>query len=115
MGKYLQKQSSAPENGAPVASVVDIKFEKDYPALWEFLTLDRWEDGSQRVPGTFLAFREDGRWKGCLNDRDASRSTFITSATFAGLLTDCEDGLADGTHEWRGKKTQFRGSQKKTP
>lgn len=113
VGKYLKKPSAPKGSNVPVAQAPDAKFEKAFPALFEFLALTAWEDGSQRVPGTFLAFREDGRWKACLNDREGHRSAFLAASTFDELLTLAEAGLVDGDHEFRAKRENTYQPQRK--
>src|SRR5678816_2203499 len=47
------------------------------PTVLQWLSDDRWDDGSARQPSTLLVFAEDGCLKACLNDRDGSRSCLL--------------------------------------
>lgn len=72
-----------------------------YPNLLEFLTESKYEDGSARELATLLVFWQDGTWKGCLNDRDVNRNTFVSSGSIAGLLAVLEEKLSTSSVEWR--------------
>ncbi len=74
------------------------------PTLYQFLTDDKWDDGSQREPGTLLLFADAGRFKACLNDRDSGRSVFVSAVSLEGILEALEEGLAGDSLEWREKK-----------
>lgn len=72
-----------------------------YPALAEFLTLARWDDGAEREPGTVMVLCEAGKWKAWLHDRAGRRSGWVSADGPIELL-DCVEGslLADSIG-WR--------------
>lgn len=76
------------------------------PTLHQFLSDTQWDDGGARVPGTLLLFCEQGRYKACLNDRDGSRSVFVSGDSVEAILDALEAGLADDDLEWRAKPAQ---------
>lgn len=80
-----------------------------YPTLMEWLTEERWDDGSSRLTSTLLIFCEQGAWKVCFNDRAADRNTFLAAGTFAGVLGLLEERLSAGTIEWKPKGGKPRG------
>jgi len=89
-------------NGLPNIRMLDDEhFRQSFPALSEYLTLDYWDDGTQRRTSTLLVFCEEGVWKGCLNDRENERSCWATAETHDELLKALNERLANGTSEWR--------------
>lgn len=82
------------------------QFGDAYPSLWEWLADARWDDGSPRTTATLLLFVEEGRWKLCLHDRDASRTAFLSGETPEAALRSLEAALASEGLEWRAKATK---------
>jgi len=74
---------------------------KRFPALVEFLTVGKWDDGAPRTTGTMLVLWEDGRWRAMLNDRNDNLTAWLSSDTLEGLLASLEAAVADGAVEWR--------------
>lgn len=72
-----------------------------YPSLMEYLTEERYEDGSPRRTSTITVFAQDGQIKGSLNDRDTDRVAFATAASIEELLGVFEAKLASSSIEWR--------------
>jgi len=91
----------------------DDKFFAAMPTLWEFLTLEGWEDGTVRETGTVFVFVEDDRWKCCLNDRDSGHVGFISADSWQGLWKACEKHLADQTVDWRLSRQARQKGQKR--
>ncbi len=75
-----------------------------HPVLWEHLTATSYEDGGNRQPSSLLLFVEDGKCKLCLNDRDASRTGWITGATVEEALIAMELALGAGRMDWRASR-----------
>lgn len=98
-------------DGGPV--VPDPTFSVLYPALWEYLSLERWEDGELRETSTLLLFVVEGRWRACLNDRAHGRSCWRSGDTLEALLVSLEDALASGLAEWRRSRPPVRGRGRK--
>jgi len=82
------------------------------PTVLQWLSDDRWDDGSTRQPSTLLVFAEDGCLKACLNDRDGSRSVFVTGGSLEGILDTLEAGLQEDSLPWRAKRDQPRKGRK---
>jgi hypothetical protein len=57
-----------------------------------------------RKTGTVLVFAEQGKWKGCLNDRDGGNYAFVSSDSLLGLVDALEKGLKQGGLDWRKNK-----------
>jgi len=97
------KKPCAPGNGSdvPCPGLGDEIVAPRYPFLWEHLTETKWEDGSRREPSSITIFLDQGWLKACLNDKSGGLVAFVSSASFMGLLGALEDGLMEGTLEWR--------------
>jgi len=96
------KRRSPDEGARPADPGSDSGFEGDYPDLALFLWSDQWPDTqAPRKTGTMTFFVEQGRWKACLNDRDASMVAFATDDTFLGLLELLNTGLEQDSLDWR--------------
>jgi len=57
-------------------------------------------------------FVEDGCLKGCLNDREAGRSVFMTADSLESLLDDLEAGLSTDSLQWRAKRDPSKKGRK---
>lgn len=81
---------------------VDPEVSALLPTLVEYITLDKWDDGSPRVRSTVNVFFEGSIWKLCLNDRALGRTGWASGMTPLEAFSALEARLADGTIEWRG-------------
>lgn len=90
----------------------DQAFAKKYPALAEFLSLEAWDEKTERVRGTISVFWEDGSFKASVNDRDADQVAFVSKGTFSGLLESIEKGLQSDSLDWRQSKGKPPGKRK---
>lgn len=102
MAKFLKKPASQQrvDHGDCVAAQMS-SIDCEIPALVEFLSLGRWEDGKPRKTGTLLIFAEDGLWKACVADRDGNQVAFVSSDSFKGILDEVNDKILQGELEWR--------------
>lgn len=100
---FVKKAIKTDEVGVSARTPDDPVVARALPALWEYLTATRFEDGSVRVCSTLLIFVEDGLWKACLNDRENDRSAWVSAGTWKELLEALERGLASDTAHWRAK------------
>lgn len=87
-------------------------WEKKYPALVEFMSLQEWEPGQPRLTGTLNLFIEDGQWKACVSDRDQGLIAFVSAANPEELLVALEKGLQATTLDWRRKQPYGKGGKK---
>ncbi len=106
MGRYVNAKPAKAGPGQPVAVLADPAFERALPALWEYLTLRTYDDGSPRQAATLLVFVEDGTWKVCLSDREAQRSAWAAAETFQSALSALEASVASGAVQWRTARPQ---------
>lgn len=101
VAKFVQKVVAQAGNGQRRAPMRDADFEKKYPALWEYLTVTKFDDGTERQTSTLLVFSDGDEFRGCLNDRQEERSCWAVGVSFMGLIVALEERLASGTAEWR--------------
>lgn len=108
MGRYLNKPTGlAPESGSSPLSPSG-EFPILYPALYEFLTLTLWEDGTSRLCGSLTLFADPPSWKCCLNDKDSSRVAFVSGSSVDAVLQLAEQGIVSSTLDWRSTKANGR-------
>lgn len=86
----------------------DDSIQRHHPALWEFLSLSSWEDGSPRQTGTVLLVVDAGMVKAWLNDRDGQRAAWASGDSLGGVLERLEVGLTKDTLEWRASQPKSR-------
>lgn len=79
-------------------------FEEWFPALCEWLSAVKWDDGKKREAGTAMLVSEGGKWKLWLHDRDAKRSSWVSAAAVPDLLALADKGLTEGALDWRPDK-----------
>jgi len=82
-----------------------------FPILHEFLTRSRFDDGSQRAPGSFTLFVDDGSIKVCLNDKAEGAVGFVTFHSFAEVLEGLEAVLRENRVDWR--RSRDRGGRRR--
>lgn len=103
MSNYLTRPLHGTRSQSPPPPWSDPGFLLEYPALSEYLSVTEWEEGKPRETSTLLLFVEDGRWVVCLNDRAEGRSVFVSGPTFKAVLASLEEGLQEGSLQWRNK------------
>lgn len=79
----------------------DPAFLAAFPAIAEFMTLDKWDDGKPRAPSTLTLFASDGRLKASFNDKALDRVGFLTADTLEELLVELNASLEANTLDWR--------------
>ena len=104
MGKFACRRSPNRAGDPDGAKPLDPKDLAELPTVVEFLTLDRFEDGAERVPGTILLFAEAGTFKACIVDKDAGLVAFTAFKTLRGVLAALERDLAGDGLDWRVQK-----------
>lgn len=77
------------------------RFEGAYPDVWDYLTALVYPDGGRRQSSTLLLCCEDGCVKACLNDRDQSRSLWVSGESLETALEALQRALESGTASWR--------------
>lgn len=90
----------------PSGGVGDKEFSATYPALTEYLTCERYPDGSPREKATLSVFHEDGLFKMCINERDQGLVLFVAEERFSVLLEALELVLQEDRPPWRKSKAK---------
>lgn len=101
MARFVTGSSGSNGRVSQGPSEAGADFTVKYPALAEYMTLDILDDGSFRKRSTLQLMVEDGAWKGCLNDRHANRSCWVTAVSVEGVLAALEEVLASCAVPWR--------------
>jgi len=104
VAQFVSRVVNHQEKKAHAVSEVGALWVASHPALWEYLTLDSYEDGAPREVSMLLLFAEDGRFKAALQDRQEGRSLWSTAESIEGALMSLEAMLQSGMGEWRQMK-----------
>jgi hypothetical protein len=101
MARFVRPAASPPAALPGQAGVDPSDFLAHYPTLFEFLTLATWEDGAPRDTPTLTLFQGEVGLQAALNDKDSGMVAFVTGRSFTALLGLLEEGLVDGSLQWR--------------
>lgn len=83
-----------------------------YPTILEYLTATAYPDGQARQTSSLIILAEGNQWKGCLSDKDNSRSLWKSGDTVEYLLLAIEEGL-QMDEGWRVNYEARKGNQKR--
>lgn len=105
---YIREKASA--NGSPMSGklAAPVELERSYPALAQYMTALVFPQGGLREPSTVTLCVEDGKLKGCVNDRANEASLWRSADTVAELLAALEAALEDPRSTWRDWSKGFR-------
>lgn len=109
---YVSKGDDGKDGSRPVDCAGMQLFASERPALYEYMTLSKYPDGSQRETSTLLVLCEMGRFKLCLSDRDRGRSLWTTAESIEEGLASLDEDLQLGTADWRRSSGAGRGGKK---
>lgn len=79
----------------------DEKFGRDFPQLSEYLTHDKYDDGTARALSALSVKVQDGMILVGLQDHDLERSLFVVGETLAKALAALEKHAGSPTADWR--------------
>ena len=99
--QYIRRVTEAEVRGPSGGSAEPNELGVVAPALVEFLTVAKWDDGVARQVGTVMLLVDGVVWKAWVHDRDGRRSCFVSARTPLELLSAVEDVLANGGGDWR--------------
>ena len=99
MGVTRRSKSSSETHvpGPEVTGVLPSKF----PALWEFMSHENFDDGTARMTGSLSLFLDDGALKVALNDREEGYVAFVSGSSLEDVLGALEEGLTADSLDWR--------------
>jgi len=99
---FLKKREEREQKRAVAGALQATEWSRKHPALWEYLTMEEYPDGSPRERSMLCAFVENGAFKACLQDRDAQMSLWASGASLDDVLGALEAKCASGDEsEWR--------------
>lgn len=102
MGDFVKRAlSKASVTTSRTHAAADEVFGSEYPALLEFLTLQRDDDGKARQTATVNIFAQDGHFKAFLNERQSGRSMCVAAKTIEELYACLEAELCSDNPGWR--------------
>lgn len=116
---FISRSLAKAKTVGPMAACADLKLAKEQPALFEFLTCTKNDDGSSRRVSTITLYFDNGQFKAFLNDKDSQKSLCVVAPTVQGLLIALEASVTSDEPQWRdlpqpGAPKRPGGSQKKT-
>lgn len=101
MGDFLKTRPATQPTGLPMQDLSESQFCRDYPYLFEHMTMTVWEGGGGRETSSLTLFFDEGKLKLCLHDRDAGRVAFVAAYSPEEAFRAMEEGLLAGLLDWR--------------
>jgi hypothetical protein len=95
------KRPEKAHKGDPLGTPAKGDLLSHCPALWEFLTCDKFDDGTIRERSTLTFFCDGPAAKLCLTDRAADRIAFAAADTLDAALILLNEQIECGTLLWR--------------
>lgn len=113
MAVLRRRMKGDPEPGGVLRLTRNCPLGSRLPALWEFLTLTTWDDGTARETGAITLFLQDGLLKACLNDKDGHVVAFVSAEGLEALLEAMNRGLSEDVLDWRRARENGGGRAKR--
>jgi len=79
----------------------DPAFQKDHPALYEYMTAGQWPDGTARKTSSITLFCEDCQVKACITEKNDGTVLFSAGKTVKAALMALEGLLSSAEPPWR--------------
>jgi hypothetical protein len=111
---WVSKQRRPADGASAPAVSSDPEWVLQLPALHEFCTLERHDDGTARRVSTVTIFADGGSWKVFCNERDLGCSLCASGPTIAEALGALEVMLESENPPWR-LSGATNGSPRKKP
>lgn len=100
---------------ARVARGVSVTEAADYPLLLEYLTHDKYDDGTKRETSVLILACDGGTWRICLTDKDNQRTMWKTASSVQEGLGCIELALmAEDPTDWRRSADASAGRRKRS-
>lgn len=109
MSEYVRRRAGGTNGVAAPQLDPGSVLAKQYPALWEFLTLSTWEGGDPRQPGSITVFLGSSGLQACVSDKDGGLVAFVTGRSLEAILLAVDAGIADDSLDWRRPREQGGG------
>lgn len=78
----------------------DPECEHAFPNLWEFLTLDQYAGGLERILGEITIVRIPGGYRATIKDHDTGKAKSASSLTLLDCFRGLEEALCDPNCPW---------------
>jgi len=116
---FIKRSLAKASKIGPAVGCADTALAKTHPALFEFLTVTKHDDGSERKVSTVTLCFDQGQFKAFLNDRDSGQSLCVVAPTLNALWIALEASLTSEEPHWRpipqsGGSSRPGASKKKT-
>jgi hypothetical protein len=105
MPGFGQRRPGGSSSGSLDGYCSSVQDAESLPLLVEFLTRVKYDDGSDRVPGSMTFFVEGGALKVCLSDKDQLLVGFLTLPSLKEALRAMEKALKDDKVDWRAQRS----------
>lgn len=99
--KFIKAQKSMAAKAPAGQAAHDKDLAKSHPAIHEFLTCAKDDEGKERQTATLTVSCEEGGFKLGLSDREAEQSLWAFGKTLATALDALEGILEGGEGQWR--------------
>lgn len=114
MASFLKKALAAVKKNAAGVKGPDDKWLEPFPALREFMTARKGEDGKERTPSPLSLSYDAGVFKGLLKEVDEGLMLWVSSGSYQGVLEALEGQLTSEAPDWRRDKwAKLPGAKKK--
>lgn len=111
---FLKKALAAVKKNPGGLKGPEDKWLEPFPALREFLTARKGEDGKERTPSPLSLFFDAGVFKGLLKEVDEGLMLWMSAGSYQGVLEGLEGQLTSEAPDWRKDKwAKVPGSKKK--
>jgi hypothetical protein len=100
--QVMKRPDHTPSKAAgQVGKCSDDTWTKKYPRILEYLTDDKYDDGSARDVSALSISIRDGDIALALNDKDLKCSLYTQAESLTTAMRLMEEALASGKGEWR--------------
>lgn len=113
MGSFIRKPSASTPRPELRDDLGKCFIAEAYPALIEFVSMEKWDDDTERQTCSFLITYEEGMFKLWLNDRALRRAAWLSGGTVADVLASAEQGLQSDCLAWRKTQEKNDGRRRK--
>lgn len=100
----MKKPSKEQEQAASKTGCPDAVLSNTYPRIMEYLTTEKWEDGSSRTLSKLGICVQDGLISVALNDGALKQSLYTQAGSLGEAMKLLEKALEAGSGNWRSWK-----------
>lgn len=104
------RRNSGPVRDGPGTQCEQIPltaWSKEFRHVWDFICESRYDDGTDRLPGTVLLCVGEGRVRLWLHNRDEGLSAWLSGGSVEAVFEAANQALGTATVEWRRSKNNL--------